>query len=109
MSDLIYKSEAYRSIKAEAELHELPASREAYERAARIVDQMKPVKATPKKSGVWIEFTCESVVIKESSGGKYEAILSHARCSECKSISYNINTWNATTHQFCPKCGCAMK
>ena len=109
MRDLIDKHEAYYVLKAEADSHMLPESHEAYERSARIIDQMHLVKATPKKSGVWIEFTCESVVIKEESGGKYEAILSHARCSECKSISYYINTWNATKHQFCPKCGCAMK
>lgn len=109
MNDLIYKSEAYRFIKAEAESHELPASREAYERAARIIDKMRPVKATPKKKGVWIEFTSEHAVIKGETIGEYEVMLSHARCSECKSITYNVTTFNAIAYPFCPKCGCAMK
>ena len=109
MSDLISKSEAYGAIKHEAESHELPASREAYERSARIIDQIHPVKATPKKKGCWLEFSSESVVIKGENCGKYEAILSHARCSECKSISYNLNTWAVDTYTFCPKCGCAIK
>lgn len=38
----IDKHEAYMLIEHEAETHELPASKEAYERAARIVDQMRP-------------------------------------------------------------------
>lgn len=109
MSDLIEKSEAYSAIKHEADTHELPASREAYERSARIIDQMHPVKATPKKKGVWTEFTVEHAVIKGETIGEYEVILSHARCSECKSITYNVTTFNAIAYPFCPKCGCAMR
>lgn len=41
--EYIDKNEAYRLIKHEAETHELPASKEAYKRAARIVAQMCPV------------------------------------------------------------------
>lgn len=40
--EYIDKNEAYRLIKHEAETHELPASKEAYKRAARIVAQMCP-------------------------------------------------------------------
>lgn len=42
--EYIDKSEAYRLIKHEAETHELPASKEAYERDARIISMMKPYK-----------------------------------------------------------------
>lgn len=38
----INQYEAYMLIKHEAETHELPASKEAYEKAARIVAQMRP-------------------------------------------------------------------
>lgn len=38
--ELIDKRAAYEALKHEAEMHELPFTREAYERAARIIDQM---------------------------------------------------------------------
>ena len=41
----IDKEAAYLAIKHEAETHEFPASKEAYERAARIIDQMHPCEA----------------------------------------------------------------
>lgn len=40
MNEMIFKRAAYEALKHEAETHELPASKEAYERAARIIDQM---------------------------------------------------------------------
>ena len=42
MTEYIDKSEAHRLIKKEAEAHELPASKEAYERAMRIISMMEP-------------------------------------------------------------------
>ena len=50
----IDQHEAYMLIKHEAETHELPASKEAYERAARIVDQMRPENIAIME---WIPFT----------------------------------------------------
>lgn len=43
MSEFIDKHAAYIALKNEADSHMLPASHEAYERAARIIDQMQPV------------------------------------------------------------------
>lgn len=48
----IDKHEAYMLIKHEAETHELPASKEAYERAAQIVDQMRPKCFDLKEGGM---------------------------------------------------------
>lgn len=40
--EYIDKHEAYMLLKHEVETHELPASKEAYERAMRIIDMMRP-------------------------------------------------------------------
>lgn len=50
----IDQHEAYLLIKHEAETHELPESKNAYERAARIVDQMRPENIAIME---WIPFT----------------------------------------------------
>lgn len=42
--EYIDKRKAWTALKAEAESHELPASKEAYKRAARIIDQMPTVQ-----------------------------------------------------------------
>jgi len=39
--EYIDKRKAWTALKAEAESHELPASKEAYKRAARIIEQMQ--------------------------------------------------------------------
>ena len=85
----IDRHEAYMFIKHEAETHELPASKEAYERAARIVAQMHPVNIAimEQKTGRWINI---------------RPLLTAARCSECKSAF-------AEKTNFCPNCGAKME
>lgn len=49
MAELIDKSAAYKALKHEAETHMLPASREAYERSARIIDQLPTIEPELQK------------------------------------------------------------
>lgn len=81
MSQFIDKYAAYEALKHEAEMHELPASREAYERAARIIDQMKPVY------GEWL-------FLEQKNGYLW-------KCSLCNSNFEN-------RFHFCPYCGSMM-
>lgn len=83
-NDLISRHEAYMLIEHEAETHELPASKEAYERAARIVAQMCPVNITimEQKTGWWAGTVCTA-------------------CGESTSDYYNCN--------YCPRCGAKME
>jgi hypothetical protein len=55
MQELIDKSKAYKALMHESDTHMLPEYKEAYKRAARIVDQMKPDELPPFK-----ERTCEN-------------------------------------------------
>lgn len=55
MSELIDKHAAYKALKHEADTHMLPESKEAYEKAARIIDQMKSEELLPFE-----ERTCEN-------------------------------------------------
>ena len=52
---MIDKSKAYKALKHEADTHMLPEYKEAYERAARIIDKMKPDELPPFE-----ERTCEN-------------------------------------------------
>lgn len=86
----IDKHEAYMLIKHEVETHELPESKNAYERAARIVDQMRPV----------------NIAIMEQKAGRWRdtitAGLKETVCSEC--LSSGFHHFN-----YCPKCGAKME
>lgn len=81
MSQFIDKHAAYSALKAEVESHLLPALRDAYERAARIIDQMKPVY------GEWL--------FHEQKNGYLW------KCSLC-----NANFENR--FNYCPYCGAKM-
>lgn len=65
--EYIDKHEAYMLLKHEVETHELPASKEAYERAMRIIDMMKPC-ASRNWIPVWVD--CE-----EAMPADYERVL----------------------------------
>jgi len=85
----INQYETYMLIKHEAETHELPASKEAYERATQIVAQMRPVNIAimEQKTGRWMPI---------------KPLVTAARCSECK------RAFTDTTN-FCPHCGARME
>lgn len=54
MQELIDKHAAYMALKHEAETHGLSFSGEAYDRAARIIDQMQTIKPEVRH-GRWIK------------------------------------------------------
>lgn len=87
--EYINKNEIYRLIKHEAETHELPESKNAYERAARIVDQMHPVNIAimEQKTGRWIPI---------------RQLLTAVKCSECKRAC-------ADRTNYCPCYGAKME
>lgn len=81
MSEYIDKHVAYNLLKDEADSHMLPASHEAYERAAQIIDQIKPIYA-------------EWVFMMQNNGYLW-------KCSLC-----NANFENR--FNYCPYCGAKM-
>lgn len=89
--EYIDKHEAYMLLKHEVETHELPASKEAYERAMRIIDMMKPCD---RRLATWIVH------------GIY------ARCSECEETGgmiLNGDKQEPFLTKFCPNCGARMR
>lgn len=87
MTKLIDKTAAYKALKHEAETHELSFSAEAYDRAARIIDQMPAIEAEPVRHGRWM-------FIEQKSGYLW-------KCSNCKG---NFDQ----RFSYCPHCGAKM-
>ena len=110
----IDKHEAYRLIKHEAETHELPASKEAYERAARIVAQMHPVNIAimEQKTGHWIEDakTYYEELNKRGLGvDEYTPYFTDdIACSECLA-KYSVLDNETQFFKHCPNCGAKME
>ena len=94
---LIDKEAAYIALKREAEAHLLPDSHEAYERAARIIDQMKPVEAEPMRHGWWIAI--DNKTAKCSCCGWYQNAIRAASISEGSF---------GKVYRFCTACGARM-
>lgn len=94
MLELIDKEAAYIALKREAEAHMLPESHEAYIRAARIIDQMKPVKG---KQGRWYVF-------KNPKWPAYDVL----QCSKCKWEIHKSKMNRSDNYFFCPECGSEM-
>lgn len=94
MPELIDKHAAYEAIKHEAETHEFPASREAYERAARIIDQMKPVeeKSVEEKTMRWVYGYCD---IQR---------MQCWYCEKCGNDAYWDTDYGQQLFDFCPHC-----
>lgn len=107
MPELIDKHATYKALKHEAETHELPASREAYERAARIIDQMKPIgaKSAPPKKGKWLEVTMEVGEFHSDVRGTVEITIVTGKCSECGCYAYNLMQYSPQMPALCPNCG----
>jgi hypothetical protein len=86
---LIDKTAAYNALKHEAETHVLSFSAEAYDRAARIIDQMPTIEP-------------------EVRHGRWENIdpsFAHVYCSECGAAS---DKHLAKRYKGCPFCLCVM-
>lgn len=88
--EYIDKSEAYRLIKHEAEKHELPASKEAYERAARIISMMKPC-------GVHIDALMH-VMTEEEKAEISSMPIFNSKCEHCGAMCFDDDT-------YCSECG----
>lgn len=88
--EYIDKSEAYRLIKHEAETHELPASKEAYERAARIISMMKPC-------GVHIDALMHAMTEEEKAEISSMPIF-NSKCEHCGAMCFDDDT-------YCSECG----
>lgn len=88
--EYIDKSEAYRLIKHEAETHELPASKEAYERAARIISMMEPCR-------VHIDALMHVMTAEEKAGIDSMPIF-NSKCGSCGAMCFDDDT-------YCSECG----
>lgn len=99
---LIDKTAAYKALKHEAETHELSFSAEAYDRAARIIDQMPAIEAEPVRHGSW-----------ETWGYVFHGI-EWKRCSRCgkyADVSYYgllDGQIRMSTPAICGVCGARM-
>ena len=84
----INQSKAYKMLKHEADVHELPATKEAYERAARIIDSMDSEDVEFIKHGRW-ERRAKDIYA----------------CTECTNeVSYR----QSRSFSLCPYCGARM-
>ena len=86
MPKLIDKTAAYNALKHESETHGLSFSAEAYDRAARIIDQMPTIEAEPVRHGRW---------------WRYPFKTASWRCDQCHHLADRQT-------QFCPNCGARM-
>ncbi len=90
MPELIDKHAAYIRLKTEAQTHECYESKEAYNRAARIIDQMRTIEAEPARHGYWIFGNTNT--------------SSWMKCSEC----LKSQSGQTATFSYCPNCGAKM-
>lgn len=95
MNDYISSYKAYIALMSEAENHGLPASKEAYERAARIVSQIPAADVQSVRHGHWIKEK-----IDDDKSLLYGAIK-EIKCSVC-------NKGGLTISLYCPNCGARM-
>ena len=103
MPELIDKHAAYMALKHEAESHGLSFSVEAYDRAARIIDQMPTLEAAPVRRGRWLSYTGTHWTGKENEYGdpEYKEHIFFV-CSNCRRKT-------VVREHFCPNCGADMR
>ena len=95
--ECIDKHEAYLLLKQKAETYMLPATKEAYEKAAILIGSLPTIEPEPVKHGRWIDFP-ECL--------EYEGALDEEYfvCSECHHVWNTIDNC-AETFRYCPNCG----
>lgn len=95
--EYIYKHEAYLLLKNKAETYMLPATKEAYEKAAILIDSIKTHEVQPVKHGRWV---C------------IEAEPEKVWCDNCKTTYRSSDLLNIGADDekvnFCPNCGARM-
>jgi hypothetical protein len=94
---LIDKQAAYAELKHEAEMHMLPEYQEAYARAARLIDRMKPVDAKPVAHACWVGLDDDK-----------RGFASEYLCSNCDSVTYLHICERECDYDYCPYCGARM-
>lgn len=92
MMMLIDKTAAYKALKHEAETHVLSFTVEAYDRAARIIDQMPTIEAEPVRHGRW----------------NYRHEDDWCYCTACGTDAEGSDGECLET-DFCPHCGADMR
>lgn len=95
MSELIDKTAAYNALKHEAETHGLSFSAEAYDRAARIIDQMQTIEPEVRH-GRWIPY------------GRDNDHNSYIRCSHCNHEVVMYADSEKAEPKYCEECGAKM-
>lgn len=130
MPELIDKNAAYEALKHEADTHMLPEYKEAYERAARIIDQMQtieaePVRIIPKEvSATDLDKLTEMIKSSLLQAYPNEAMFTAVRHGQWRIIDNDWNCWRCTCcgdewvlndgnpsdngMRFCPHCGAQM-
>lgn len=88
--EYIDKHEAYMLLKHEVEKHELPASKEAYERAARIISMMEPCI-------VHIDALMHVMTAEEKAEIDSMPIF-NSKCGNCGAMVFDDDT-------YCSECG----
>lgn len=80
MNHLINQSFAYKALMHEAEMHMLPAAKEAYTRAANIICSLPFVALSGCTNNFWCaEMDCNSY----SSGEKCDSCFKYGKCRFC--------------------------
>lgn len=98
MAEYIDKHEAYTLLKDLEAAYIYPPVREAYEKAARCIDQITPSDVQPVKHGQW-----EEIEEYGGWGGTY------FRCSICGD-EWDLDTGTPVENgmKYCPNCGARM-
>jgi hypothetical protein len=89
--EYIEKHEAYLLLKHKAETYMLPATKEAYEKAAILIDSIKAHDVEPVRHGRWIRIC----------GDDYE-------CSECQAAVWSRPPYPIERYKYCWSCGAKM-
>lgn len=92
--EFIDKHEAYLLLKQKAETYMLPATKEAYERAAILIDSIKTCDVQPVKHGRWEVRTQKD----GTTTGQHNVVY----CSECGYVIFTKE------NSFCARCGARM-
>lgn len=105
MAKYIDKHEAYTLLKDLEAAYIYPPVREAYEKAARRIDQMKAADVQPVKRGRWLNN--HAIWIEQP---EIEGYFVQAECSECGRWAHEMKPYTRfLEYEKCPHCGADMR